>query len=106
MAVASKLTTTALRARIVKLWNQGGKTMAQIASEQGLARGSVGRLLWEARQAGQYVVTVDRHQANVRSAQAQRTNVGEAAYHARLDDMRSIHKRKSMNESPRPDTPD
>lgn len=78
---ASKLATTALRLRIVRLWNKGDKTQAQIAAEQGLTRGVVGRLLSEARAKRIYVLSYTPSEGAIRA------NVGEANYHQRMVNM-------------------
>lgn len=66
---ASRLTTTALRNRVVREFN-AGKTQRQIAEEQGLTVGAVGRLLFEARR---LKIPVVSYTASDRTSRANRS---------------------------------
>lgn len=98
--------TTALRNEVVELWNAGDKSMTQIGQMRGVSRNAIARLLWEARKLGLYVLAVGRTGGGVHSsADSMRRSLGEPAYMDRMAQMRAS-RRKSMNESPRPDTSD
>lgn len=85
---AVKLTTTALRRRVVRLWNVGDKTQADIAALLGLTRGVVGRLIAEARAMGMPTIRYSTQETAERVQASYRARVGEAAFTERMDRLR------------------
>lgn len=76
----SKLTTNSLRRRVVRLWNVGDKTQADIAALLGLTRGVVGRLIAEARAMGIPTIRYSTQETAERAQASYRARVGEEAY--------------------------
>lgn len=83
----TKLTTTALRRRVVRLWNVGDKTQADIAALLGLTRGVVGRLIAEARAMGMPTIRYSTQETAERAQASYRARVGEAAFTERMHRM-------------------
>jgi biotin operon repressor len=59
-----------IRTRIVTEWNKGKLSMTQIGAPIGLSRQAVSGQLTRAREAGMYVLSIDRHTRLVRWASA------------------------------------
>lgn len=70
---------------IVARWNLGKESMAQLGVVFGMPRGSIGRLLGQARELGMRVVSIDPWVSSRRAQAAYRAN--RAAQRARLDDV-------------------
>lgn len=82
--------TTLRRDEIVRRFNRG-LTQREIASALGLTRGAVGRELAHARAMGTPMVRYTTAERSRRSAAAERANVGEVAYRARMERIRNAH---------------
>jgi DNA-binding transcriptional regulator LsrR (DeoR family) len=104
---SAKLTTTALRRRVVRLWNAGDKTQADIAALLGLTRGAVGRLIAEARAMGMPTIRYSTQETAERAQASYRARVGEAAFTERMYRMweaRTHHaRRRAQGTAPSPD---
>lgn len=82
MVPASRLSTTSRRLRVVQEFN-AGKTQAQIAAEQGLTRGAVGRLIAEARALGIPTIHYTKSQSNQRANASYREKHGDQGWSER-----------------------
>lgn len=97
--MATKPETTELRNEVVRLWNKcnakgrAGITQAELAGNMKLTRGAVGRLLFEARRRGRYVISITASEAGRRQSIACRKTMGEPAYKQRMAEMRASKKR-------------